>query len=129
MKIYAVTKRMTSRRKASTRITRSIPSKTQVVTDNGKETAMYKVKWCNTGGEESTEEFRTEREMCICIYDEMQKQYDLLCGEYPNEDITWLNRYLDCGNVTEVYIPDTNICISCEIIIDGLYIPTTLEEW
>ena len=87
---------------------------------------MYKVKWYNTGGEESTEEFRTEREMCICIHDEMQKQYDLLCDEYPNEDVTWLNRYLDCGNVTEVYIPDTNVSFSCEILID---VPTTLEEW
>lgn len=41
---------------------------------------------------------------------------ELVNEEYPESDVTWLNRLLDCGDTTEIYVPDTSISITCEII-------------
>ena len=54
---------------------------------------------------------------CVCYSEEealteiestMQTVWDLYCSMYPDKDVTWLNRYLDCGDTTEIYVPGTD---------------------
>ena len=77
---------------------------------------MFKANYYDTISPMSYEiEFETEREMDEWITTEMETWWEILCNEYPNVNACWINRYLDCGNVTEIYIPDTNIVIQCTI--------------
>ena len=78
---------------------------------------MYKVKYYDTVEPQSFElTFRTITEAAEWIYTEMDNWCELLCNMYPNGDVTWLNRFLDCGDTTEIYIPGTSVVVCCELI-------------
>lgn len=78
---------------------------------------MIKVKYTDTiKPQEFIEEFETIEEACEWIDKEMTVWHDVLFEQYPHADVTWLNRLLDCGNTTEIYVPDTSINIVCELI-------------
>ena len=78
---------------------------------------MFKVKYHDTIEPQEFEvEFETEEAACEWISRQMSIWMDVLCEEYPDADVTWLNRLLDVGNTTEIYIPDTNIDIVCKLI-------------
>ena len=78
---------------------------------------MVKVKyWDNIEPMTFEENFETEEEACKWIERQMSEWYEMLCNEYPDSDVTWLNRLLDVGDVTEIYIPNTSISIMCEFI-------------
>lgn len=78
---------------------------------------MYTVKYCDTIEPQSFEEqFVTIKEACEWIYRQMSIWRDCLYDEYPDADVTWLNRLMDCGDVTEIYIPDTSISITCKLV-------------
>ena len=77
---------------------------------------MVEVKYSDTIEPMDYEvEFETVEEACKWIEREMQDWWDLFCEQYPDADVIWLNRLLDCGDTTEIYIPDTNICINCTL--------------
>lgn len=61
-------------------------------------------------------EFDSEKEALVWIETEMQEWHWMLCEEYPTYDVTWINRLMDYGDTTEIYVPDTNILISCTLI-------------
>lgn len=78
---------------------------------------MFKVKCYDTI--ESCEfelTFKTEEEAVLWIDKAMQGWWDILCKQYPAADVTWLNKYLDCGDITEIYVPDTSVVVSCELM-------------
>lgn len=78
---------------------------------------MIKVKYTDTiEPQEFTKEFETVEEACEWIDRQMNTWNEILYEEYPESDVTWLNRLLDCGDTTEIYVPDTSISITCEII-------------
>lgn len=78
---------------------------------------MFKVKYYDTIAPQSFElTFETETEAAEWISTEMDDWYEILCDMYPNGDVTWLNRLLDCGDTTEIYIPDTSVIVCCELI-------------
>lgn len=78
---------------------------------------MIKVKYYdNIEPQEFEIEFETETEATEWIERQMGDWYETLCDNYPDADVTWLNRLLDVGNVTEIYIPGTSVSICCEIV-------------
>ena len=78
---------------------------------------MVKVKyWDTVEPQEFEVDLETEQEACEWIERQMSDWWDTLRDEYPDVDITWLNRYLDVSNVTEIYIPDSLVSICCEIV-------------
>lgn len=78
---------------------------------------MVKVKYYDTVEPQNFEKsFKTEQEACEWISVQMSIWWDELIENYWNLDVTWLNRYMDCGDTTEIYIPDTSIVISCELV-------------
>ena len=78
---------------------------------------MIKVKYYdNIEPQEFEVEFDTETEATEWIERQMDDWYETLCDNYPDADVTWLNRLLDVGNVTEIYIPGTSVSIYCEIV-------------
>lgn len=80
---------------------------------------IYKVKYHDTVEPMNFEErFNTQEEAVEWINRQMSIWRDSLYDEYPEADVTWLNRFLDCGNVTEIYIPDTTISITCELVCE-----------
>lgn len=83
---------------------------------------MYKVKYYDTVDPQNFElEFERETEALIWINEEMDTWYDLLCTMYPGADITWLNRLMDCGDTTEIYIPGTSVSVCCELIYESIF--------
>lgn len=75
---------------------------------------MCKVKYHDTIEPQNYDiEFPTEQEAMEWISEEMNEWWDIICTNYPNTDACWLNRYLDCGDTTEIYIPATSVVISC----------------
>ena len=78
---------------------------------------MIKVKYYdNIEPQEFEVEFDTETEATEWIERQMDDWYETLCDNYPDADVTWLNRLLDVGNATEIYIPGTSVSICCEIV-------------
>ena len=78
---------------------------------------MIKVKYHDTIEPMSFEvEFETETDATKWIDNEMQAWRDALNTLYPKRDVTWLNNLLDCSDKTEIYIPNTNIVVCCEIV-------------
>lgn len=76
-----------------------------------------KVKyWDNIEPQEFEVGFDTEREAYEWIDEQMTIWWDCLCYEYPDADICWVNRLLDCSNKTEIYIPNATINITCELL-------------
>ena len=72
--------------------------------------------WDNQEPQEFKMEFETTEESCKWIDDFMQFRWNELCNEYPNTDIVWLNRLLDCGNETTIYVPNTSTEIVCKLV-------------
>lgn len=70
---------------------------------------MCQYKYEDNKGNEGTAYFNEESEMYEDISQIMQDIYDNLCVGFENADVTWLNRLLDAGNTTEIYIPNTDI--------------------
>ena len=65
----------------------------------------YKFKYeSNLGVDDGILEFDTEEEAIETINRIMESTYEEYCNEYPTADVVWLNRLLDVGNTTEVYI-------------------------
>lgn len=77
---------------------------------------MYKYMYSDSNGNEEIVSFENEKEMYENINEIMQDIYDNLCVAYEDKDVTWLNRLLDVGNVTEIYVLDTNISYSITIL-------------
>ena len=48
--------------------------------------------------------FDTEEEAVKKIDEIMERMYNKYCNKYPNADVIWLNRLLDAGDITEVYV-------------------------
>ena len=77
----------------------------------------YKYKYeSNIGGNDGIWEFDTEEEAVRSIDQVMQSEYDRYCDKYPNADVTWLNRLLDCGDETEIYVPNTDEYVRIKIM-------------
>jgi len=78
---------------------------------------MFRVEYYDTVTPDDTNlEFETEKDMYEWINETMETWYENLCEQHPDADVVWLNRLLDSGNETEIYIPDTSITVSCKII-------------
>lgn len=78
---------------------------------------MVKVKYYDTIEPQSYEvECDTETEAIKWIENEMNNWWEILCDKYPTADVCWLNRLLDVGDTTEMYIPDTSVVVSCTLI-------------
>ena len=78
---------------------------------------MFKVKYSDTiEPQDFEEEFEMEQEAVEWIDREMSIWRDVLYDKYPDLDVTWLNRFLDCGDTTTIYVPDTSIEITCTFI-------------
>lgn len=77
---------------------------------------MFKVIYHDDEPQDMEIEFETEQAMCEWVTETMRDAYHRLCDRFPKADVTWINRFLDCGCTTEVYVPDTSIYVSCEIV-------------
>ena len=78
---------------------------------------MVKVRYYDTIEPQSFDmEFETETEAVKWIDEEMNTWYETLHDMYPNDDVTWINRLMDCGDTMEIYIPDTSVVVSCTFI-------------
>lgn len=78
---------------------------------------MVKVKYYDTIAPMDYEvEFETVEEACKWIEREMQDWWNLFCEHSLNA--VWINRLLDCGDTTKIYIPSTNIRVSCTLIAE-----------
>ncbi len=86
---------------------------------------MTKVKyWCSVDVCDEEIQFETKEEAMVWISETMQEWFDHLCYLYEDaesplmREVTWLNMFLDWGNITEIYVPDTDVVISCELITE-----------
>ena len=68
---------------------------------------MFEVKYEDNYGADVLK-FETEELAVKTICDMMQKNYDSFLEKYPDKDVIWTNRLLDCGDITEIYIDDIN---------------------
>ena len=65
-------------------------------------------KYEDNNGDDFEYKYEKEKDAVKEIEEIMETEYESLCEEYPESDVTWLNRLLDCGNETEIYVPDTD---------------------
>ena len=78
---------------------------------------LYRVLYSDTVAPLDYEaKFDTEGEAVDHVNEVMQSWWDLFCKEYPTLDVVWTNKDFDFGETTEIYIPDTNINISCTMV-------------
>jgi len=70
----------------------------------------------NIEPQEFEKKFDTTDKACEWIAITMQDLWDTLFERYPMDDIVWLNRYLDVGDTTEIYVVDSNIEVVCTLI-------------
>ncbi len=77
-------------------------------------TPVYGLEYSDNTGESFYDWFPTLEQVCLRITRELQNAYDRYCNEAPSADVTWVNRYLDCGNTAEVYVPGSDLFTRCE---------------
>ncbi len=80
-------------------------------------TPMYGYIYTDNLGQESYHAFKTVEEAANDISNTLQFAYDEYCDLYPDCDVTWLNRLLDVGNVSEVYVPASDCYTRCELFV------------
>ncbi len=78
-------------------------------------TPMYGYICTDNLGQENIKAFVTEEETVKEISNTLQFAYDEYCELYPDSDVTWLNRLLDAGSTSEVYVPDSDCYTKCKL--------------
>jgi hypothetical protein len=78
-------------------------------------TPLYGYQYTNNLGDDQMYAFENLEDTVKDITATLQFAYDEYCEQYPDCDVTWLNRYLDCSNTSEVYVPDSDCYTRCEI--------------
>ncbi len=78
-------------------------------------TPMYGYIYTDNLGQECYHAFATMDEAIKDIQNTLQFAYEEYCNLYPDSDITWLNRLMDVGNVSEVCVPDSDCYTRCEL--------------
>ena len=82
-------------------------------------TPLYGYQYTNNLGDDRMYAFDNLEDAAKEITATMQFAYDEYCEQYPDCDVIWLNRYLDCSNTSEVYVPSSDCYTRTE-----LYEPT-----
>ena len=78
-------------------------------------TPLYGFEYTDNLGNEELCSFENVEDAARNIEGRLMFAYDEYCKTYPDSDVTWLNRYLDCGNTAEVYVPDSDCYTRCEL--------------
>ena len=91
-------------------------------------TPLYAYEYTDNTGEETIHTFDTLEECTKALTECLEGIYDELCDKNPSWDVTWLNRYLDCSNTSEVYVPGTDIFSRCEIHMPANPISELIKE-
>ncbi len=78
-------------------------------------TPLYAYEYTDNTGEETIHTFDTMEECTEALAKTLDGVYEKYCAENNSWDVTWINRLLDCGNTSEVYVPGTDKFARCEI--------------
>ena len=78
-------------------------------------TPLYAYIYTDNLGQDFIHTYDTLEDCLKDVTDTLQYAYDEYCAIDASWDVTWINRYLDCGNTSEVYVPGTDKYTKCEI--------------
>ena len=78
-------------------------------------TPLYGIDYSDNLGNDYLECFALSEDAAVEIVNKLQFAYDEYCATYPDSDVVWTNRLLDCGNISEVYVPDSDCYTKVEL--------------